>query len=29
MLILKIVGFALLWIVGMYLHDYTRRHGKP
>lgn len=29
MALLKIVGIALLWLVGFFLNDYTRRHGKP
>jgi hypothetical protein len=29
MIILKIAGIALLWLLGLFLNDYTRRHGKP
>lgn len=29
MIIVKIAGIALLWLFGLWLHDYTRRHGKP
>ena len=29
MIIIKIAGIVLLWILGMFLHEYTRKHGHP
>ena len=29
MTIMKIAGIALLWVVGAFLHYWTRKHGHP
>jgi hypothetical protein len=28
-IVVKIAGIAFLWLFGLWLNDYTRRHGKP